>query len=33
MNGIKKLRYEFDGALYDNGVFAFDSYVPALRGA
>lgn len=32
MCGMKKLRYEFDGELYDNGVFTFDSYVPELRG-
>lgn len=31
MFGMKKLRYAFDGELYDNGVFAFDSHVPALR--
>ncbi len=31
MFGMKKLRYRFDGEQYDNGVFAFDSHVPALR--
>lgn len=31
MNGIKKLVYTFGDEAYDNGVFAFDSYVPALR--
>lgn len=31
MGGYKKLRYTFENTLYDNGVFTFDSYVPALR--
>lgn len=31
MNGFKKLRYTFDNTVYDNGVMAFDSHVPALR--
>lgn len=31
MAGFKKLQYNFDGIPYDNGVFTFDSYVPALR--
>ncbi len=35
IGGLKKLRYNFNlptgPALYDNGVVAFDTYVPALR--
>lgn len=31
MFGMKKLRYTFENELYDNGVFAFDTHVPALR--
>lgn len=31
MNGFKKLQYTFDGVVYDNGVAAFDSYVPVLQ--
>lgn len=30
MCGFKKLRYNFNGAAWDNGVIAFDYYVPAL---
>ncbi len=32
MGGMKKLRYEFNNTMYDNGVFVFDSYVAPLRG-
>lgn len=31
MFGFKKLQYKFDNRIYDNGVFTFDSHVPALR--
>lgn len=30
MAGMKKLQYTFDGTVYDNGVIAFDTYVPSL---
>lgn len=30
MCGYKKLRYTWDGVVYDNGVYAFDTYQPGL---